>query len=56
MVNKCIAPGCRTGYTAESNHIKISCMSLSRRERVKTTMDTESSMPKLDSDKKFSTV
>ena len=24
MVNKCIAPGCRTGYTAESNHIKIS--------------------------------
>ena len=24
MVNKCIAPGCRTGYIAESNHIKIS--------------------------------
>ena len=23
MVNKCVAPGCRTGYTAESNHIKI---------------------------------
>ena len=24
MVNKYIAPGCRTGYNAESNHIKIS--------------------------------